>query len=176
MPCVVARSIRQAGFETGLRGGLKFQLRLPQSTKCSYPSKHTGLCRNECDGQRDKRMKRRVCGRQPAVDWKCPTNMDKKVTKPYRMFMKYFDDVKYPSMSLDSDDITEESIYRSVDELLRSHLYSSKTALPCMGRDKLILWLAYDFFELKKITEKLSCERIEISDNGLGGEKKTSWG
>ena len=77
--------------------------------------------------------------------------------------MKYFDDVKYPSMSIDSEDISEESIYRSVDELLKSHLYSSKTALPCMEHDKLILWVDYDFFELKKIAEKHSCERIEIS-------------
>ena len=76
-------------------------------------------------------------------------------------------------MALDSDDITEESIYRAADELLKSHLYSSKTALPCMGRDKLILWLDYDFFELKKIAEKHSCNRIKISYSGLGFEKQT---
>ena len=99
--------------------------------------------------------------------------MDKKVTKPYRTFMKFFDDMKHPSMTLDSDDITEESIYRAADELLKSHLYSAKTALPCMSHKKLILWLDYDFFELKKIAQKFSCERVEISDNGIGGEKKT---
>ena len=34
-------------------------------------------------------------------------------------------------------------------------------------------WLDYDFFELKKIAEKCSCERIEISEGGMGGKKKT---
>ena len=87
--------------------------------------------------------------------------------------MKYFDDVKYPSMSMDSEDISEESIYRSVDKLQKSHLYSSKTALPCMDYDKLILWVDYDFFELKRIAEKHSCERVEISEDGVSGEKKT---
>ena len=87
--------------------------------------------------------------------------------------MKYFDDVKYPSMSMDNEDISEESIYRSVDELLKSHLYSAKTALPCMGSDKLILWVDYDFFEIKRIAEKRSCERVEISEDGVTGEKKT---
>ena len=87
--------------------------------------------------------------------------------------MKYFDDVKYPSMSMDNEDISEESIYRSVDELLKSHLYSAKTALPCMGFDKLLLWVDYDFFEIKRIAEKRSCERVEISEDGVTGEKKT---
>ena len=87
--------------------------------------------------------------------------------------MKYFNDVKYPSMSMDSEDISEESIYCSVDELLKSHLYSSKTVLPCMDHDKLILWVDYDFFELKRIAEKHSCERIELSEDGMSGEKKT---
>ena len=87
--------------------------------------------------------------------------------------MMFFDDIKYPSLSLDSDDITEESIYRAADELLKSHLYSAKTALPCMTHKKLILWIDYDFFELKKIAQKFSCERVEISDEGINGEKKT---
>ena len=99
--------------------------------------------------------------------------MDKKVTKPYRAFMKFFDDVKYPSMTMDNEDISEESIYRSVDELVKSHLYSAKTALPCMGADKLIIWVDYDFFEIKRIAEKQSCERVEISGEGVNGEKKT---
>ena len=52
--------------------------------------------------------------------------MDKRVKKPYRPFMKYFDDLQYPSMALDSADITEESVYRAADELLKSHMYSAK--------------------------------------------------
>ena len=96
-----------------------------------------------------------------------------KVTKPYRSFMKFFDDIKHPSLSLDSDDVTEESVYRVADELLKSHIYSAKTALPFMTHKKLILWIDYDFFALKKIAQKVSCERVEMSDEGINGEKKT---
>ena len=42
-----------------------------------------------------------------------------------------------------------------------------------MTHKKLILWIDYDFFELKKIAQKFSCERVEISDEGINGEKKT---
>ena len=42
-----------------------------------------------------------------------------------------------------------------------------------MDHEKLILWLDYDFFVLKKIAEKFSCDRVEILYSGIGGEKKT---
>ena len=87
--------------------------------------------------------------------------------------MKYFDDVKFPSVAFESASITEESVYRAADELLKSHLYSAKTALPCTDNERLIIWLDYDFFCIKKKARKVCCDRIKISDDGRDGEKKT---
>ena len=57
--------------------------------------------------------------------------------------MIFHDDPRFPSLALEESDITEESVYWAADELLKSDLYIAKTALPCMERESIIIWVIF---------------------------------
>ena len=123
---------------------------------------------------RDERMKRSE--RRASVDSRLVSAMEtmepRKVTKPYKNYMMFHDNPRYPSITLDECDITEESVYRAADELLKSHLYSAKTALPGIGCESIIIWVDFCFFKIKERSIKKSCERNELSTEGAEVSKK----
>ena len=43
-----------------------------------------------------------------------------------------------------------------------------------MDHERLTIWLYYEFFVIKKKAQKVCCNQIEISDDGIYGEKKTT--
>ena len=87
--------------------------------------------------------------------------------KPYKWVMRRYWTPKFPSMTLDSIDIQEESAFWVADDVWRSHIYNIRCALESMPvKERFILWIDYDFFVLKDHpdTVKVAVDKYELGD------------
>ena len=84
--------------------------------------------------------------------------------KPYKWVMRRHWSAKFPSMTLDSIDLQEESIHTVADEIFKSHIFNVRCALEAMEKKQtFVVWIDYCFFKIKEHedTEKGAVDKHE---------------
>ena len=114
--------------------------------------------------------------RQPntPVDRDVALNTDKKYEWVMQRTPRHLSVTQFPSMTWESDDIKECSVYHVADEVWKSHLYNIRCAMNSLKNcPPFIVWVDYDFFYIKDDpdTVKVSTEKIELT-TGKGKDKE----
>lgn len=85
----------------------------------------------------------------------------------YKWVMRAYHSAKFPSMTEESIDIQDESVYWVAEEVFKSHLYNIRCAMEGMEiKEPMIVWVDFDFFKIKKHpdTEKVAVDKIDPDD------------
>ena len=106
--------------------------------------------------------------RQPSqpVDRDTAWNTDKKYEWVMQRTPRHLSVTQFSSMTWESDDIKECSVYNVADEVWKSHLYNIRCAMKSLKNcPPFIIWIDYDFFLIKDDPETMnvSTEKIDFT-------------
>ena len=86
---------------------------------------------------------------------------------PYRWIMRAYHSPKFPSMTMESIDIQEESVFWVADEVWKSHIFNIRCAMEGMeNKEAMVVWVDYDYHKMKNHpeTQKIAVDKIDPDD------------